>query len=70
MSLLGHSSSKVRVQYYVYLQNLPARYVDSDIFPDVLLREEVREGLLELELHRAQGYCLFGFGSKLLCSKF
>ena len=36
----------------------------------MLLREEIKENLLELEMHRAHGYCLFGFNNKLICNKF
>lgn len=70
MSLRGQSGARGRVYFYLYLQNLPAKYVESEIFPDVLLREEVKEGLLEFEMHASEAYCLFGFHSKLLSCLF
>jgi hypothetical protein len=63
-------NTKLRVQYYVFIQNLPTKYVQSDIFPDILVREEVREELKEMEVHRKERYCVFGFINKQVCNRF
>lgn len=58
------------MQYYVFVQNIPDKYMRSDIFPDILIREEVREELREMEVHRREGYCVFGFVNKIVCNRF
>jgi hypothetical protein len=71
MSRLRTASLKPgQAYYYIYLQNLPDKYVHSAIFPEVFLPPEIRDDLVEQEVHKKEAYCMFGFKSKQVSNRF
>ena len=59
-----------RAYYYIYLNNLPDKYLVSNIFPEIILSQDIKDDIIEQEIKICDSFCLFGFKTKQISCKF